>query len=185
MDLQSFVELIQTSKAAGQVLLGTTAIVSAFFTETLTSKNGYDSDGRNEGAPSNAFFAALKLTFTCLVVFILLLIIVLLLSKLVFHIVPQEESVWILLKRVAKFYGWSIVIPFVTSTIAGVALREVKRGHLKGLFCFFLALTVISSGLQFFCGNISGGAASYFAASSGGRLIHRKFPSAVISLCTV
>lgn len=146
MNLQSFVELLQTSKLAGQVLLGTTAIVSSFLTETLTN----NSDGGDERAAPNTFFSALKLIITCLMMFMLLLAIVLVLIKFVFHIVPQEENLWILLKRVAEFYGWSIVIPFAASMIAGIALREVKRGHLKGLFCLFLALAVVLNGLLFF-----------------------------------
>lgn len=148
MFLQNFVEFMQTSKAAGEVLLGATAMGAAFFTEMLTSKISSESNGNNEH--KNTFFSLVCLSLVCVTVFVLILIIVLLLIKFIFHVVPEDESIYVLIKRVAEFYGWTIIIPFVTSILAGTTMRIVKKGCWKGGFCILLLLAVFISAFEFF-----------------------------------
>ena len=75
----------------------------------------------------------------------------LVLIDFVFHIIPQGENIWILLKRVAQFYGWNILIPIFISIVASAGLRVVrKKKLLLGAICIIIVLSICVSGLGFF-----------------------------------
>ena len=68
----------------------------------------------------------------------------------VFQILPQDENILILLWKIIRFCGASLLIPLITSMIAGVISRSFKAVRSKAMLCIFLALTVLLSSVEFF-----------------------------------
>lgn len=137
--------------------MGLITLATALLTEILTGEKDYKHGRRNDLRSEFCNNHPITLSFIIryiLIFFVLymaIFIVDLLLIRFVFHIIPQGENIWILLKRIAQFYGWNILIPIFISIVASAGLQVVRKKQLLLLvISIIIVLSICVSGLGFF-----------------------------------
>ncbi len=91
----------------------------------------------------------------CIAVFVLNVIITLLLLYILLQFEPEQESLHLLLKEIAKTQGTDFVFPLIASVLASWALksRDSRKKSANVILCGLLVLSTVSSSVMYFLGS--------------------------------
>lgn len=147
--LQEIVSGISYSEVLGYVLLTVDALLSALFTEMLF-KDGKE-DGRDKPGKSSFLKSLILFLGACFFFFMINVGVTLALFAFLLHFMPQEESFYVLLTKIAGSYHIKFLIPLVATIFAGAALKGMtwRKRWAKSLLCFLLALSAVASSVTF------------------------------------